>query len=98
MKYQWTEDKSLAPLQVWFLTVANTLLIPVNLLMSVVIFTLSGAVVGWLVGATFMGSWIAAGMNLLHVTAGRGDLFKLSALLGFASCFINRGSGGKAKS
>jgi len=97
MKLQWTEDKSLSPHQVRFLVVANTLLIPVNLFVNVVIFTLSGALVGWLVGSTFMGSWIAAGLNLVHVGAGSGDIFKFSALLGFAACFINKGSGAKAK-
>ncbi len=95
MKFE-SGGKSLSPLEVRFWVIVNTLLIPVNLFMNVVISTLSGALVGWLVGTTFMGSWIASALNLLHVAAGSGDIFKLSALLGFASCFCKKGSGLKA--
>lgn len=77
-------------LETTVLTVVNSLLIVVNLILSIVIFVPSYAFVAWLVGSTPLGEWVSAGLKILYVNVQSEDLYKLGAALGFAKSFMVR--------
>ena len=55
-----------------------------NIIMGVII----GIIAGWLLSLTFLGTWISAGLNMIHVNILSVDLFKFGAALGFISGFF----------
>lgn len=72
------------------LTILQTLVMILNNLLGIIMFTLVGALGGWLLGLTPLGTCIAGGLKLVHVEAQAGDIYKLGALLGFMKNFISR--------
>ena len=78
-----------------FLLVANVLLIFPNIILDIFVSGVAGALAGWLVGMSLLGTWITDGLRLIHISVTCGDIYKLGAALGFIKCFfsISRSSG-----
>ena len=78
-----------------FLLIANTLLIFPNICIDIFMSVISGALVGWLFGLLSLGTWIADGLNLMHVSVSSEDLYRVGSALGFIRCFfrISRSNG-----
>lgn len=71
------------------LAVLNSLLVIPNLIISVVIFVPSFALVGWIIGITPIGVWVAAGLKLLYINVQSEDLYKIGDAAGFAKSFLS---------
>ena len=78
-----------------FLQIVNTLLIFPNICIDIFMSVISGARVGWLFGLLSLGTWIADGLNLMHVSVSSEDLYRVGSALGFIRCFfrISRSNG-----
>jgi hypothetical protein len=73
-----------------FLVVSNTLLMIPNNLINIIMFSIVGALGGWLLSLTPVGAWIAGGLKLVHIEAQAGDIYKVGALFGFIRSFLMR--------
>src|SRR5208282_5728821 len=72
-------DQSVTWVEFIFLVVSNTLLMIPNNLINIIMFTIIGALGGWLLGLTSVGAWIAGGLKLVHIEAQAGDIYKVGA-------------------
>ena len=88
-------DNQVAGVDALFLMISNTLLIVPNMCLDIFISVVAGALAGWLVGLLVLGTWIADGLRLMHMSVGCDDIHKIGAALGFMRCFlrISRSSG-----
>ena len=97
MKFADEHGKELTGFEFASLTILQTLIMIPHNLIGVIMFTLIGALGGWLLGLTPLGTWIAGGLKLIHVEAQAGDIYKVGALLGFMKNFIVPGHGSNKK-
>ena len=73
--------------------ISNTLLIVPNMCLDIFISVVAAA--GRLVGLLVLGTWIADGLRLMHMSVGCDDIHKIGAALGFMKGVlrISRSSG-----
>lgn len=90
MKIYFNDEQHISWPIALLLLVTNAFLSIPNLLMNMVVFVLGGALAGWLIGFTPLGTWIAAGLNLIHIEAQHGDIYKIAAIMGFTKSFLGR--------
>ncbi len=83
-------DQSVTRFEFIFLVIANTLLMIPNNVIVIIMFPIVGALGGWLLGITPVGTWIAGGLQAVHIEAHAGDIYKVGALLGFIRGFLLR--------
>jgi hypothetical protein len=88
MKFTFNDDDSVSGFDALFLLIANTLLIFPNMCVDILISVGAGALAGWVVGLLLLGTWIADGLRLMHMSVGCDDIHKLGAALGFIRCFL----------
>ena len=95
MKFTFNDDASVSGFDTLFLLIANVLLLFPNICIDIFVSVVAGALAGWLVGMSLLGTWIADGLRLMHMAVTCGDIYKLGAALGFIKCFfsISRSSG-----
>lgn len=95
VKFIFNNDARVSGFDALFLFIANVLLIFPNVCIDIFVSVVGGALAGWLVGMSLLGTWIADGLRLMHMSVTCGDIYKLGAALGFIKCFfsIPRSSG-----
>jgi len=70
---------------VWVIT---SLIFMATLMINAILGVFAGAFIGWLLSLTFLGNWIAAGLNMMNIKIQSGELFKIGAAVGFLSGFL----------
>jgi hypothetical protein len=78
-------------LETTVLAVVNVLLVIPNLILSMSILVPSFSFVGWVIGVTPLGVWVADGLKLLYINVQSEDIYKIAAAAGFAKSFLTSG-------